>query len=54
MVQLIILEYSLQYDGRPDLGFGVQVWMWNIGSLSGQGGKVGEELRKRIIDVCCL
>ena len=26
---------------------------WNIGSLSGKG-EVCEELRKRMIDVCCL
>ena len=34
--------------------FGVQVVMWNLGSLSGNGGEVCEELRKRTIDVCCL
>ena len=28
--------------------------MRNIGSLSGKGGEVCEELRKRMIDVCCL
>ena len=28
--------------------------MWNLGSLSGNGGEVCEELRKRMIDVCCL
>ena len=28
--------------------------MWNIGRLSGKGGDVCEELRKRMIDVCCL
>ena len=28
--------------------------MWNLGSLSGEGGEVCEEPRKRIIDVCCL
>ena len=25
-----------------------------LGSLSGNGGEVSEELRKRMIDVCCL
>ena len=29
------------------------MWMWNVGSLSGKG-EVCEELRKRMIDVCCL
>ena len=28
--------------------------MWNEGSQSGMGGEVFEELRKRLIDVCCL
>ena len=28
--------------------------MWKIGSLSGKGGKVCEECKKRMIDVCCL
>ena len=41
---------SLQYDGRPDGRFGT----WNLGSVSGKGGLVCEELGKRIIDVCCL
>ena len=30
------------------------VGTWNVGSLSGKGGEVCEELRKRMIDVCCL
>ena len=45
---------SMQYDGRPDGRIGVRVGMWNLGSLSGNGGEVCEELRKRMIDVCCL
>ena len=28
--------------------------MWNLGSLSRNWGEVSEELRKRMIDVCCL
>ena len=28
--------------------------MWNLGSLSGKGGEICEELRGRMIDVCCL
>ena len=31
----------------------VWVWTWSLGSLSGNGGGVCEELRKRMIDVCC-
>ena len=30
------------------------VGMWNLGSLSGKVGEVCEELRKGMIDVCCL
>ena len=47
-------KFSLKYDGRPDECLGEQVGMWNLGSLSGKGGEVHEELRKRRIDVCCL
>ena len=47
-------KHSLLYDGRPDWHFGVWVGTWNIGSLSGNGGDVCEELRKRMIDVCGL
>ena len=32
----------------------MRVGMWNLGSLSGNGGDVCEELRKRMIDVCSL
>ena len=32
-------KYSLQYDGRPDGRFRVWVGTWNLGSLSGMGGK---------------
>ena len=45
---------SLLYDRRPDWCILLQVGTWNIGSLSGKGGDVCEELRKRMIDVCCL
>ena len=34
--------------------FGVQVGMWNLGSLCGNGGEICEELRKRMFDVYCL
>ena len=40
------------YDGRPAGHSGVQVGTWNLASLSGK--EVCEELRKRMIDVCCL
>ena len=46
--------FSLQYNWRPDECFLVQVWMWNLGSLSGSDGDVGEEVRKRMTDVCSL
>ena len=34
--------------------FGVRVGTWNLDSLSVKWGEVCEELRKRMIDVCCL
>ena len=46
--------FSFHYNGRPDERFGVRVGTINLGSLSGKGGDVCEELRKRMIDVCCL
>ena len=47
-------KFSLQYDVRSDECFGVRVGAWNLGSLSGKGGEVCEELTKMLIDVCCL
>ena len=47
-------KFSLQYDGGPDRHFEVRVGTSNLVSLSGKGGEVCEELRKRMIDVCCL
>ena len=32
----------------------MRVWTWNLGSMVEIGGDVCEELRKRMIDVCCL
>ena len=32
----------------------MQVETWNLDSLCGKEGDVCEELRKRMIDVCCL
>ena len=43
-------KHSMQFDRRPDVRFGVRAGMWNLVSLSGKG----EDLRKRMIDVCCL
>ena len=47
-------KHCLQNDGKPDERFGLRVGTWNIGSMSGRGTKVCEELRKRSMDVCCL
>ena len=49
-----VCKFALQYDRRPDGRFGVQVVMWNLGGLSGNGGEVCEKLRERMIDMCCL
>ena len=49
----ILCKFRLQYDERPDWRFWVQVGTWNLGSLRGTG-EVCEELRKRMIDMCCL
>ena len=47
-------RYSLLCDRWPDWRFGLQVGTWKIGCLSGRGVEVCEELRKRMVDVCCL
>ena len=47
-------KFSLQYDRKPDDRIRVRVVMLNLGSLGGKGGEVCEELRKRMIYVCCL
>ena len=33
---------------------GVRFGSWNVGSISGRGTEVCEELRKQKVDVCCL
>ena len=38
-------KFSLQNDGKPDGRSGVRAETWNLGSLSGKGGIVCEELR---------
>ena len=45
-----VWKFSLQYDGR----LAVRVVRSNLGSLGGKGGDVCKELRKRMIDECCL
>ena len=47
-------KYCLHYDGKPDKRLGVRFGTWNVGSISGRGTEVCEELRKRGIDVSCL
>ena len=47
-------KQCLQNDGKPDQRLGVRVQTWNVGSRSGKGTEVCEELRKRRMDVCCL
>ena len=47
-------KFSLQYGGRPDERFDVWVGTWDLGSLSGRRGEICEELRRRMIDVCCM
>ena len=47
-------KHCLQNDGKPDERLGVRVGTWNVGSMSGRGTEVCEELRKRRMDVCCL
>ena len=47
-------RHCLQNDGKPDERLGVGVGTWIVGSMSGRGTEVCEELRKRRMDVCCL
>ena len=49
-----VCKHNLQYDGRSDGRIWVWFGMWNLGSLNGKGGEVCDEMRKRMIDVCCL
>ena len=46
--------YGLHNDGKPDERLGVKVGTWSVGSISGRGTKICEEMRKRRVDVCCL
>ena len=47
-------KHSLQHDGRPNGRLGVRVGLCNLGNLSRKGWKMRDELRKRMIDLCCL
>ena len=49
-----VFKHCLQNDGKPDEWLGVRMGTWNVGSMSGRGTEVCEELRKRRMDVCCL
>ena len=40
--------------GKPEKWLGVRLGTWNIGSISGRGTEVCEELRKREVDICCV
>ena len=44
----------MQNDGKLDERLWVRVGTWNVGSMSGRGTELCEELRKRRNDVCCL
>ena len=47
-------KHSSQYDRRHVERSRERVGTWNLYSVSAMGGEVGEELRKMMIDVCCL
>ena len=46
-------KHCLQNDEKPDERLGVRVGTWNVGSMSGRGTEMCEELRKRRMDVTC-
>ena len=41
-------------EKKVEKRIGVTFGSWNVGSVSGRGTEVFEELRKRKVDVCCL
>ena len=49
-----LCKHCLQNDGKPDKLLRVRVGTWNVESMSGRDTEVCEELRKRMMDVCCL
>ena len=42
------------HEEKVEIRIGVRFGSWNVGSISGIGTEVCEELRKRKVDVCCL
>ena len=42
------------HEKKVEKRIGVRFRSWNVGSISGGGTEVYEELRKRKVDVCCL
>ena len=42
------------HEKKVEKPIGVGFGSWNVGSISGRGTEVYEELRKRKVDVCCL
>ena len=40
-------------EKKVEKRIGVRFGSWNVGSISGRGAEVCEELRKRKVDVCC-
>ena len=47
-------KHCLHNDGKPDERLGVRLGTWNVRSISGRGTEVCQELRERVIEVCCL
>ena len=45
-------KHCLHNDGKPNERLGVRLGTCNVGSISGRGTEVCEELRKTGIDVC--
>ena len=41
------------YEKKVEKRIGVRFGSWNVGSISGRGTEVSEELRKRKVDACC-
>ena len=38
----------------PDVQFGIQFSIWNVGSMSGKWGEISETLKRRCVDIYCL
>ena len=50
----VACTFSLQYEEKPGVHFGVRFVTWYLGSVSEDGGEVCEELTRRMIDVCVV